>query len=218
MPRPRTDIRARILKAARERFGQAGVDGTSLRSIAADARTSLGMIYYYFPSKDALFLAVVEDVYARLLGDLEAALAGADDFAGRVLALYRRIGAVSPLEVDVVRLVAREVLSSSVRASPSPSRGSDFFSVSFASPKSKTFTRRSRRIMMFSGLMSRCTIPASCADAKAETTCAAMPSASRSPKRPRRRRARKVSPSTYCMAMKRRPSASPTSWTVQTFG
>jgi AcrR family transcriptional regulator len=115
MPRPRTDIRARILHAARERFAAAGVDATSLRSIAADAGTSLGMIYYYFPSKDELFLAVVEEVYGRLLGDLESALSGPPDFNGRLLALYQRIAAASPLELDIVRLVAREALSSGAR-------------------------------------------------------------------------------------------------------
>jgi AcrR family transcriptional regulator len=115
MPRPRTDIRARILAAARARFVAAGVDASSLRRIAADARTSIGMIYYYFPSKDALFLAVVEEVYVRLLGDLEQALAGPHDFAGRLQALYTRIAGASALELDVVRLVAREVFSSGAR-------------------------------------------------------------------------------------------------------
>jgi AcrR family transcriptional regulator len=115
MPRPRTDIRARILAAARARFVAAGVDGSPLRRIAADARTSIGMVYYYFPSKDALFLAVVEEVYVRLLGDLEQALAGPHDFAGRLQALYARIAGASALELDVVRLVAREALSSSTR-------------------------------------------------------------------------------------------------------
>jgi len=38
----------------------------------------------------------------------------------------------------------------------------------FASPKSKTFTIPSRRRMMFSGLMSRCRMPAPCAAAMAE--------------------------------------------------
>jgi AcrR family transcriptional regulator len=115
MPRPRSDIRPRILHAARARFAAKGVDGSSLRSIAADARTSIGMIYYYFPSKDALFLAVVEEVYGQLLGDLEQALGAAQDFPGKLLALYGRIARATPLELDVVRLVAREALSSSVR-------------------------------------------------------------------------------------------------------
>ena len=115
MPRPRSDIRPRILEAARQRFVATGVDASSLRSIAADAGTSLGMIYYYFPSKDELFLAVVEEVYGQLLADLEQALAGAADFTGSLLALYRRIGAASPLELDVVRMVGREALTSHAR-------------------------------------------------------------------------------------------------------
>ncbi|HWO11825.1 MAG TPA: TetR/AcrR family transcriptional regulator [Polyangiaceae bacterium] len=115
MPRPRSDIRLRILDAARERFAAAGVDATSLRSIASDASTSIGMVYYYFPSKDELFLAVIEDVYGRLLGDLEAALTGPHDFASRALALFRRVAAATPLERQVIRLVAREGFTSGQR-------------------------------------------------------------------------------------------------------
>lgn len=115
MPRPRTDIRPRILEAARERFAATGVDATSLRSIASDAATSIGMIYYYFPTKDELFLAVVEDVYGRLLADLEAVLAGEHDFAHRALALYRRVAAASELERQVIFLVAREAFTSGQR-------------------------------------------------------------------------------------------------------
>jgi AcrR family transcriptional regulator len=74
MPRPKSDIDVRILHAARERFLNEGVDGASLRAIAKDARTSIGMVYYYFPSKDDLFLAVVEEVYERVVSELSAAL------------------------------------------------------------------------------------------------------------------------------------------------
>lgn len=115
MPRPRTDIRPRIIEAARARFAAAGVDATSLRSIAQDAGTSIGMIYYYFPTKDDLFLAVVEDVYGHLLAELEAALGEPSEFEQRVLALYRRIAAASPPEIQVIRLVAREALTSGQR-------------------------------------------------------------------------------------------------------
>jgi AcrR family transcriptional regulator len=115
MPRPRTDIRPRIIEAARERFAAAGVDATSLRSIASDADTSIGMIYYYFPTKDDLFLAVVEDVYGQLLAELEHELGQHDDFRDSVLALYRRIGSASALELQVIRLVAREAFTSGQR-------------------------------------------------------------------------------------------------------
>jgi AcrR family transcriptional regulator len=115
MARPRTDIRPRIVAVARERFADAGVDATSLRSIASDAGTSIGMIYYYFPTKDELFLAVVEDVYGQLLADVEQALGRERDFGQAVLALYRRIAAAAPVERQVIRLVAREAFNSGER-------------------------------------------------------------------------------------------------------
>ena len=71
----RATFRADSSAAARERFLTEGVDGASLREIARDAGTSIGMVYYYFPTKDELFLAVVEEVYAKLLADLASALA-----------------------------------------------------------------------------------------------------------------------------------------------
>jgi AcrR family transcriptional regulator len=115
MARPRSDIAPRILRAARLRFLARGVDGASLRSIAAAARTSIGMVYYYFPTKDDLFLAVVESVYVGLLQDLERILHARRPVVERIEGLYRRVGAASPLERQVVRLVLREALSSPVR-------------------------------------------------------------------------------------------------------
>jgi AcrR family transcriptional regulator len=73
------------------------------------------MIYYYFPTKDDLFLAVVEDVYGKLLADLETALGTHPDFASSAFALYRRVAAASALELQVIRLVAREALTSGER-------------------------------------------------------------------------------------------------------
>jgi len=115
MARPRGDIAPRILHAARKRFLVEGVDGTSLRAIARDARTNIGMIYYYFPNKDDLFLAVVEEIYVGLLDKLEAALDGTRPVIDRLHAVYERLGALSADERDVVRLVVREVLASPAR-------------------------------------------------------------------------------------------------------
>src|SRR5688500_18883572 len=113
MARPASDIAARIVHAARDRFLTEGVDGASLREIAREAGTSIGMIYYYFPTKDDLFLAVVEEVYEVVLRDLAAALNQDAPFEARVLAMYQRVGACSNLELEVVRLIVREALASS---------------------------------------------------------------------------------------------------------
>jgi AcrR family transcriptional regulator len=111
MARPRGDIQPRILHAARARFLAEGVDGASLRRIAQDAGTSIGMVYYYFPSKDDLFLGVVEEVYVALLADLEAALRPSLPVPERIQRLYQRLGALSPDELVVMRIVVREVLA-----------------------------------------------------------------------------------------------------------
>ncbi len=115
MPRPRSDIDTRILHAARARFLEEGVDGASLRKIAKDAGTSIGMVYYYFPTKDDLFFAVVEEVYERLLADIVRILRAEEPFERRLLHLAERAGDASELELMVVRLVLRESLTSNKR-------------------------------------------------------------------------------------------------------
>jgi AcrR family transcriptional regulator len=115
MPRPRSDIQPRLLRAARDRFLREGVDGASLRDIARDAGTSVGMVYYYFPSKDDLFFAVVEERYAALLADLTTMLTPDQPPAERLRRMYGRIGRMSDDELVVVKLIIREALLSSSR-------------------------------------------------------------------------------------------------------
>ncbi len=115
MPRPRSDIDGRIVAAARSRFLTEGVDGASLRSIAQDAGTNLGMIYYYFSTKDELFLAVVEDVYAKMLDDISQLLSEPGELAETVNRLFHLFARMSDVEFDVVRIIIREALVSSAR-------------------------------------------------------------------------------------------------------
>lgn len=115
MARPRGDIRTRVLHAARARFLNEGVDGASLRRIAADAGTNIGMVYYYFPTKDDLFLAIVEEVYQVVLADLLVALEPSQSVPVRIRRLYERVGRFSDDERMVLRLVLREAFISSSR-------------------------------------------------------------------------------------------------------
>lgn len=115
MARPRSDIDARILRAAGEHFLRDGVDGASLRAIAQSAGTSVGMVGYYFPTKDALFAAVVERTYVAVLDDLAVALAPDATFERQVARVQARLAAMSDEEFLVVRLVMREVLLASPR-------------------------------------------------------------------------------------------------------
>jgi AcrR family transcriptional regulator len=115
MARPRSDIRPRIVEAARARFRAEGVDGASLREIARDAATNIGMVAYYFPTKDDLFLAVVEDVYAGLVADMAEILRAGETARERLRGAFVRLGTASEIELEVMQLMAREALSSSKR-------------------------------------------------------------------------------------------------------
>jgi AcrR family transcriptional regulator len=48
-----------IIEAAQKRFGQFGVEKTSMREIADDLNLSKAFLYYYFPDKENLYRAVV---------------------------------------------------------------------------------------------------------------------------------------------------------------
>lgn len=57
---------AAILDAATREFARHGLGGARVDRIAAGARTNKRMLYYYYGSKEALFVAVLEDTYARI--------------------------------------------------------------------------------------------------------------------------------------------------------
>ena len=57
---------ADILEVATREFAEKGLAGARIDAIAAAMRTSKRMIYYYFGSKEALYLAVLEEAYRRI--------------------------------------------------------------------------------------------------------------------------------------------------------
>ncbi len=57
---------AEILAVATHEFADKGLTGARIDEIAATTRTSKRMIYYYFGSKDGLYLAVLEEAYRRM--------------------------------------------------------------------------------------------------------------------------------------------------------
>ena len=65
--------REAILKAATKVFAKYGYDGGSVEKISKAAKSYDRMIYYYFGSKEGLFIAVLEGIYQRM-DDAEAAL------------------------------------------------------------------------------------------------------------------------------------------------
>jgi AcrR family transcriptional regulator len=57
---------AGILEVATKEFAEKGLSGARIDAIADATRTSKRMIYYYFGSKEGLYVAVLEDSYRRM--------------------------------------------------------------------------------------------------------------------------------------------------------
>jgi AcrR family transcriptional regulator len=131
----REATRAKLLAAAGEEFARVGLERANVDAISLAAGYAKGTIYNYFPSKEELFLAVVEEASAQAAASgsapgtaaardrLRATLAGFCRWAGendplaRVLVreclmgtpgLYPRVmGAEAPL-VDELEAIVRE--------------------------------------------------------------------------------------------------------------
>jgi TetR/AcrR family fatty acid metabolism transcriptional regulator len=69
----------RILEAALRVFASKGYRDAAVDDIAARSGTSKGGVYFHFPGKQALFLALLDRTAARLRGKIEQAMAAHDE-------------------------------------------------------------------------------------------------------------------------------------------
>ncbi|MBL8383856.1 MAG: TetR/AcrR family transcriptional regulator [Burkholderiales bacterium] len=67
--------RERILDAAERLFSEHGIDGVSMRAIAAEAEATLALANYHFGTKESLYRAVFERRIAPVSAERRAALA-----------------------------------------------------------------------------------------------------------------------------------------------
>ncbi len=95
IPKPRK-VRQRIdnrqqtlLDAAAKLFRTSSFEAISVRDIAKEAGMLPGSVYYHFPSKDDLLVAVYKAGIAHHLGAARAAIASADTPVTRLAALCR---------------------------------------------------------------------------------------------------------------------------------
>jgi TetR/AcrR family transcriptional regulator len=64
--------RQKILNTAADEFAKKGFDGARVDEIVRRCKISKNLVYHYFDSKEALFIAVLEDAYAALRNRQEA--------------------------------------------------------------------------------------------------------------------------------------------------
>lgn len=78
------ETRARILEAATEAFARYGYDSASVAEICRRAGVTKGGFYHHFPSKQALFLEMLEQWLEGIDAQLELARSGAGDVPGQL--------------------------------------------------------------------------------------------------------------------------------------
>lgn len=69
------DKRIMILDAAKRRFAHYGMAKTTMAEIAKDLSFSKALLYYYFPDKASLYVAVLEYVIGEFSEETEASIA-----------------------------------------------------------------------------------------------------------------------------------------------
>jgi AcrR family transcriptional regulator len=72
---------AGLLAAARSVFAEGGYRGASIRNIARRAGFSVGGVYQFYPSKDELYVAVLEEGWTRLKAEIGVALRAGSSLA-----------------------------------------------------------------------------------------------------------------------------------------
>ena len=70
---PVEDVRERIVGSALRFFAEKGYAATSLREIAEAARTTKPMIYYYFNSKEGLYISTLGDLLQQFAESIDQA-------------------------------------------------------------------------------------------------------------------------------------------------
>lgn len=103
--------RQHILDTALSLMSQRGVDGTSMRDLAAATGLNVASLYHYFASKRELLVAVLQE--RGFIDDLAASRGPAaitrDDFEGLSDVLEDMLGSMLEVE-DFVRLMLGEVM------------------------------------------------------------------------------------------------------------
>ena len=105
------DARHRILAAARRSVATAVFEGASTRQIAADAGVAQSLLLYHFGYKDALWRAVIDQMFADLNGRMAVAARTAREgtVRDRLLAVIRAFIDLCAEDADIHRIITIEV-------------------------------------------------------------------------------------------------------------
>ncbi|MDQ7843118.1 MAG: TetR/AcrR family transcriptional regulator [Armatimonadota bacterium] len=102
--------RDRILTAAVEVFARKGYHGAGVEDIVQASRTSKGAFYHYFPSKQAIFLTLMDDLAALVEQSVEAAISSERGAMAKVEAALRVVVETAARQRDLARILLVEAV------------------------------------------------------------------------------------------------------------
>jgi AcrR family transcriptional regulator len=105
------ETKTRLHREARRLFALHGFRGASVRNITKAAQANLGAITYHFGSKDALYGAVVESVFAQVAERVEAAARRPAAGPGRLRAIVGALFGFFRETPEAPRLVLHQVVA-----------------------------------------------------------------------------------------------------------
>lgn len=120
LPRRKGELTAeRILDAAEDLFAERGYAGTTIRDVSAAVGIRNPSLYNHFPSKDALYAAVLERGISPVLAALSAVVAGGHGAAPQNPGdLVETMMAQLAHRPKLPRLIQHEMLAGGERLSP----------------------------------------------------------------------------------------------------
>ncbi len=102
--------RDRLLAAAMDIFAAKGYHGAIVDDIVAASGTSKGAFYHYFPSKQGIFLILMDELAAAVEGGVEAAIATEAGALAKVEAALRVVLETAAARRDLVKILLVEAV------------------------------------------------------------------------------------------------------------
>ena len=105
-----TPTREHLLQAAMEVFASKGYHGAAVDDIVAVSDTSKGAFYHYFPSKQGIFLTLMDALGELVEAGVERAVAGEKTALHKVEAALRIVLETAEAHRDLVRILLIEAV------------------------------------------------------------------------------------------------------------
>lgn len=105
-----TPTKERILSAAMEVFAAKGYHGAVVDDIVAASRSSKGAFYHYFPSKQGIFLTLMDDLAGMVERGVEGVIASEEGGLAKVDAALRVVLETAAAQRDLVKILLVEAV------------------------------------------------------------------------------------------------------------